>query len=252
LDAATERGILVVNAPGRNSIAVAELTVGLMLSLARRIPQADAFIKTGRWDDPVGGYLGFRGVELAGKTAGIVGLGAIGRMVAQRLAAFDMRLAAHDPYIARDRLGGLPVELLPLDDVLARADYLLVHVPASEATMGMIGEAQLARMKRSACLINASAPGVVNEEALTAALQAHRIAGAALDVFEGQPLPESSPLPTLPNVVLTPHIGGSTLETIDRQSAMIAEDILLTVAGKRPVRLVNAAAWDRRRSPSTP
>jgi len=246
LDAATERGILVVNAPGRNSIAVAELTVGLVLSIARRIPQADAFIKAGRWDDPVSGYLGFRGVELAGKTAGIVGLGAIGRMVAQRLAAFDMRLIAHDPFIAHDRLGDLPVKLLPLNDVLTRADYLLIHAPANEATMGLIGQPQLARMKRSAYLINASAPGVVNEEALTEAFQSHRIAGAALDVFEGQPLPESSPLLALPNIVLTPHIGGATIETVERQSAMIAEDILLTLAGKRPVRLVNQNAWEKR------
>ncbi len=246
VEAASKRGILVVNAPGRNAVAVAELTVGLMLALARHIPQADRYVKSGQWNDPVGGYLHYRGAELAGKTAGIIGLGAIGRMVARRLAAMDMRLMAHDPYVTPDQLGGLQAALAGLDDLLAQADFVLVHVPASESTMGMLGAAQLARMKPTACLVNASAPGVVQEEALARALGERRIAGAALDVFEGHPLPESSPLRALDNVVLTPHIGGSTQETIERQSAMMAEDILLVLAGEPPKRLVNPQAWQAR------
>jgi phosphoglycerate dehydrogenase-like enzyme len=167
-------------------------------------------------------------------------------MVARRLAAMEMRLMAHDPYVTRDRLGGLPVTLAGLDDLLAQADFVPVHVPASESTMGMLGAAQLARMKPTAYLVNASAPGVVQEEALAKALAERRIAGAALDVFEGHPLPESSPLRALDNVVLTPHIGGSTRETIERQSAMMAEDILLVLQGKPPKRLVNPQAWQVR------
>ncbi len=244
VEAATRRGILVVNAPGRNAVAVAELTLGLMLALARRIPQADRYVKSGAWSDPVGGYLAYRGTELHGKTVGIVGLGAIGRMVAQRLAAMGMRLLATDPYVEPTQLGGLPVELTSLDELLGRSDFVLVHAPANESTMGMIGGPQLQRMKPSAYLVNASAPGVVAEEALAGALASKRIAGAALDVFEGHPLPESSPLRMLENLVLTPHIGGATDETVERQSAMMTEAILLALEGQRPKRLVNPKAWE--------
>jgi len=241
IDAATKHGVLVVNVPGRNSLAVAEHTIGLMLGLARRIPQADAFIKGGAWEDPVGGYRNFRGTELAGKIAGIVGLGAIGRLVAKRLAAMEMRLLAFDPYLDARLASSLGIHLTTLDDLLSRSDYVLVHAPANEATMGLIGEGQLKRMKASAYLINPSAPGVVDEAALIAALQAGRIAGAALDVFEGHPLQENSPLRQMSNVVLTPHIGGATEETVERQSEMIAEDILLVAQGRQPKRLVNPA-----------
>ena len=247
VDAATERGILVVNVPGRNAIAVAELTLGVMLALARRIPQADVYVKAGRWEDPVSGYREFRGGELHGKQAGIVGLGAIGRMVAERLRALGMTVVAHDPYLSPEAAASLGVEMADLNEVLARSDYLLLHVPADESTIGMIAKAELASMKPTAYLINTSAPGVVAEDDLIEALASRVIAGAALDVFEGQPLPESSPLRRMDNVVLTPHIGGSTRETIARQSAMIAEDIGRAPRGQRPVRLVNPDAWAARR-----
>ena len=243
LNAATQRGILVVNAPGRNAIAVAELTIGLMLGLARPIAAAHRHIVEQRWQDPVAGYTHFRGEELAGKTAGIIGLGAIGRLVAQRLRAFDMRVIAHDPFVSTEQAAQNGVSLTDLDRLLADSDYLLIHAAATEATMGLIGETQMARMKPTARLINTSAAGVVDEQALIAALTAHRIAGAALDVFEGQPLPESSPFLRMDNVLLTPHIGGATAETVQRQSAMISDDILLALDGKQPRRLVNAAAW---------
>lgn len=248
VEAATRRGILVVNAPGRNSIAVAEHTLGLMLALARRIPQADRYVKSGAWTDPVGGYRAFRGAELAAKTAGIIGLGTIGRLVAQRLAALGMRLIACDPYVTPDRLDNLPVALMGLPDLLKQSDFVLVHVPANETTMGMIGRAQLLAMKPTAYLVNVSAAGVVSEEALVEALEVRRIAGAALDVFEGHPLPESSRLRTLENVILTPHIGGSTDETVARQSAMMVEDILLLLDGQPPKRLVNPRAWQARQA----
>ncbi|MEE9284565.1 MAG: NAD(P)-dependent oxidoreductase, partial [Dehalococcoidia bacterium] len=135
VDAATQRGVLVVNAPGRNAVAVAEMTLGMMLALARRIPQADCYVKSGRWADPVSGYQTFRGTELAGKTAGIVGLGAIGRLVAQRLAAMGMRLLAHDPYLTPETTEGLGVTLQSLEDLLAQSDYVVVHAPANDETM---------------------------------------------------------------------------------------------------------------------
>ncbi len=241
VDSATARGVLVVNAPGRNSVAVAEMTVGMMLSLARRIPQADAYVKGGGWDDPVSGYRRFRGTEIAGKTAGVVGLGAIGRLVAKRLAGMEMRLLAYDPFLDARLAASLGIQLTTLDDLLARADYVLVHAPANDHTMGMIGATELKRMKPSAYLINPSAPGVVDEAALIQALQSKQLAGAALDVFDGHPLPEHSPLRGLENVVLTPHIGGATEETVERQSEMVAEDILLVLQGKAPKRLVNPA-----------
>ena len=245
LDAATQRGILVVNAPGRNALAVAELTVGFMLGLARPIVAAHRHIAEGRWEDPVAGNTQFRGTELAGKTAGIVGLGAIGRLVAQRLRSFDMRVIAHDPFVSAARAAESGVTLAELDLLLAESDYVLIHAAATEATLGLIGEAQIGRMKPVARLINTSAAGVVDEQALIAALVARHIAGAALDVFEGQPLPESSPLLRLDNVLLTPHMGGATAETVTRQSAMISDDILLALDGKPPHHLVNTAAWQK-------
>lgn len=248
VDAATDRGILVVNAPGRNAVAVAEMTVGLMLALAHRIADADAYVKAGRWDDPIGGYQAFRGTELAGKTAGIVGLGAIGRLVARRLLAMEMRLCAHDPFLEPERIQEIGATPVSLEDLLAQSDYVLVHATANEETMGMIAGPQLAAMKSTAYLVNSSAAGVVDEAALIEALEQGSIAGAALDVFEGHPLPESSRLRLFQNVILTPHIGGATDETVERQSAMIAEDVLLAVQGRRPVRLVNPEAWERRQS----
>lgn len=243
---ATRRGVLVVNAPGRNSVAVAELTIGLVLDLARGISRANGYVKSGRWSDPVGAYAAFRGSELAGKTAGIIGLGAIGRLVARRLQGLDMRVVAADPYVGPEQAAGIGVGLTDLDLLLANSDYVLVHAPALPATMGMIGQRQLGRMKPTAFLVNTSAAGVVDEQALIAALSTGRIAGAALDVFDGQPLPSSSKLLTLENVILTPHIGGATEETIERHSRMIADDILLLLDGHRPRNLVNAQAWERR------
>ncbi len=247
LAAATERGVLVVNAPGRNAVAVAELTVALLLGLARRIPQAHQYIVSGRWQDPVEAYHTFRGTELGGKTAGIIGLGAIGQMVAKRLQAFEMTMVAADPYLAPDRARSLGVELVPMERLLQEADYVLVHTPSISSTMGLVGREQLALMKPGAYLVNTAAPGVVNEEALVEALEQRRIGAPALDVFDGQPLPPSSKLLSLDNVLMTPHIGGATGETIERHSRMIADDILSLVEGKCPRNLVNPEAWELRR-----
>ena len=248
VDAATERGILVVNTPGRNAHAVAELTVGTMLALARHIPDAHHHVKEGRWSDPVEAYDVFQGTELAGKTAGIIGLGAIGKLVARRLQAMEMAVIATDPYVTTEEAGALDVTLKDLDRLLVESDYVLVHAPALPDTLGMIGQQQLAMMKPTAYLVNTSAPGVVEEQALVETLEREGIAGAALDVFDGQPLPSSSKLLTLDRVVLTPHIGGATKETVQRHSKMITDDLLLVLEGKRPNRLVNPEAWPKRRS----
>ena len=250
VEAASERGILVVNAPGRNATAVAELTVGMMLGLAHHIPPAHRYVREGQWSDPVDAYEEFRGIELAGKTAGIIGLGAIGRLVASRLQALEMTVIASDPYVTKQDAEALNIALVEPDWLLAESDWVLVHAPALPATLGLVGKEQIDRMKRTAFLVNTSAAGVVDEEALTEALKGERIAGAALDVFDGQPLPSSSKLLGLDNVLLTPHIGGATVETIQRYSRMIADDLLLFLDGKRPQRLVNPDAWERRARPA--
>ncbi len=243
IDSATANGVVVTNTPARNAVAVAELTVGLFLSLARRIPEAHNMVQSRKWDDPVTPYIKLRGSELAGKTAGLIGLGAIGRMVAKRLIAMDMKLLAYDPFLKSAMAAGLGVELVDLDTLLAKSDFVSVHVPGDSGTSGMIAGPQLVRMRRSSYLINTSAAGVVDEDALVKALGEKRIAGAALDVFAGQPLPPTSPLLDLDNVVLTPHIGGATRETVQRYSQMISEDLMLFLEGQRPIRLANPEVW---------
>lgn len=251
VDAATRLGILVANTPGRNAIAVAELTLGMLLSLARSIPAAHDYVRGGQWDDPTGAYEIFRGTELAGKTAGIIGFGAIGRLVAKRLLTMDMRLLVFDPFLERGVCESLGAEPVSLETLLAASDYVLVHAPSTPSSLGMIGREQLVRMKPAAYLVNTSAPGVCDEAALIEALTVRRIAGAALDVFDGQPLPPSSKLLALDNVILTPHIGGATIETIQRYSKMIVEDIESVEANRPPRRLVNPAAWIHRRLASS-
>lgn len=247
VEAATERGILVVNTPGRNAVAVAELTLGLMLDISRRISRADNWVRGRQWQDPAAGYRDFQGSEVYGKTVGLIGLGAIARLVAERLRGFGTRIIAADPFVNPGVASQLGLSLLTQDTLLRQSDYVLVHVPANDQTYGMIGAEALATMKPTAFLINVSAAGVVDEDALTKALQERKISGAALDVFAGHPLPESSPLLNLDNTILTPHIGGATMETIERQSEMIVADILHVEANVAPARLVNPESWERRR-----
>ncbi len=240
VEAATRHGVLVVNTPSRNAGAVAELSLGLMLSLARRIPEAHQYVTGGRWLDPVEPYLSMRGVELAGKVVGIIGLGAIGRRLATICLAVGMECLAHDPYAEAVPEG---VTSLGLDDLLAGSDFVAVHAPLTPETEGLLDSRRLALMKPSSYLVNLSEHAIVVEEALVEALRSGRIAGAALDVFETHPIAPNSPLLSLDNVVLTPHIGGATKETIERHSRMIGDDIRRFVAGRRPERLVNPEAW---------
>ncbi|MBI4337809.1 MAG: 3-phosphoglycerate dehydrogenase [Chloroflexi bacterium] len=243
LEAATQRGVLVVNSPGRNAQGVAELALGLMLALARRIPQLHSYVTGGRWQDPVEPYISLRGVELAGKTLGVVGLGAIGRRVARLGRALGMKVLAYDPYVAPPR-GILGVDL---DALLRQSDFVTLHAPETPQTRGMLNAPALALMKPGAYLINTAGAALVEAEALAEALQSGRLSGAAFDVFETAPLPPTSPLLKLNNVVLTPHIGGATDGTGERYSRMVAEDILRFLDGKRPRRLVNPEAWRGRR-----
>ena len=242
VDAATRHGVVVVNTHGRTSQAVAEHVLGLMLALARRIPEAHAYTSGGRWQDPTAPYREMRGVELAGRTVGIVGLGAIGHRLAEIARAIGMKVVGHDPYApAPDG-----VEPLALDDLLQRADFVSLHVPPTEGAAGLLDERRIGMMKQTAYLINTASPAAVDEPALVEALRSGAIAGAAIDVFESHPVPPSNPLLGLDNVVLTPHIGGATEETVRRQSVMITGDIRRWMQGKRPKRLANPEVWDRR------
>ena len=204
--AASARGVLVVNAPGANSISVAEHTCALMLSLARAVPAADRAMKDGKWEKKK-----FLGSELRGKTLGIAGLGRIGQEVARRARAFGMRVVAHDPFIAEDVAAGMGVELRSLDDVCREADYLTLHLPSTPETRHMINETRLARMKPGVRVINTARGDLIDEKALARAIEAGTVAGAALDVFEKEP-PADWALARLPQVVATPHIAASTEE----------------------------------------
>ncbi|MCH7605649.1 MAG: 3-phosphoglycerate dehydrogenase [Chloroflexi bacterium] len=252
LEAATSHGVLVVNTPGRNAQAVAELALGLMLALSRRIPYLDSYVKQGRWVNPVDPYLStdMRGAELGGKTLGIVGLGRVGSRVARLARAFDMRVMAYDPYlVTRGAVEEASPPANPFDmvsslpELAAHADYISIHVPESPDTRGLIDRAVLSAMKPNCRIVNTSSYQAVEEGALVDVLREGRLAGAAFDVFQTHPIPPNSPLLSLDNVILTPHIGGATQETINRHSEMIVEDINRFLTGLRPLRLVNAEVW---------
>jgi len=218
--AASERGVAVFNAPGGNTIAAAELTVALLIAVARKIPAAEASLRGGKWD-----RAGFKGVELLGKTLGLIGAGRIGGEVALRCQAFGMGVVVYDPYLSEERADELGVQLVTLGEVLDLGDFISIHVPLTEETRGICGADALERMKPTAFVVNASRGGVVDEVALAAALHKGHIAGAALDVFEEEPLPVDSPLREAPNLVLTPHLGASTAEAQEGVATEVAEKI---------------------------
>lgn len=247
LEAATAHGVVVVNTPARNAQAVAELTLGLILSLARRIPQADSYVKTARWQDPVEPYIAMTGWELRGKTLGIVGLGAIGQRVARTARALGMNVVAYDPYVGSPGSRKAGATLVALLELLSQADVVTLHTPDTPETQGLIGPKELARMKREAYLVSMGSPHSVEPNALAAALREGRLAGAAFDVHESHPIPPTSPFFSLDNVILTPHIGGATRETVERHSRMVWEDIQRFLAGRRPRHLVNKGVWRHRR-----
>lgn len=237
VEAATERGVAVLNAPSGNTISAAELAFALLLASVRKLPAADRSMKAGEWDRK-----SFNGSELYGKVLGLVGAGRIGGEVAKRARAFGMRVLTYDPYLTPERAMDLEMELTSLTDVLTRADFVSLHVPLTEATSGLIGKAELGMMKKSAYLINAARGGIVDEMALHDALAARQIAGAALDVFEQEPLPADHPLRTLPNIVLTPHVGASTAEAQQNVAVEIAAAIRAALVDGDLTSAVNAPA----------
>jgi D-3-phosphoglycerate dehydrogenase / 2-oxoglutarate reductase len=237
VDAATRRGVMVVNAPNSIALANAEHTMAMLLALARNIPQADRDLRGGSWNRSR-----WEGVELHGKTLGVVGLGRVGVMVAQRGHAFGMRLAAYDPYVSDERGRQLGVQLVPaLEDLVATADFLTVHLPKTPETIGLIGRDVLAKAKPTLRIVNTARGGIVDEEALDEALRESRIAGAALDVFDEEPT-TASPLFELENVVVTPHLGASTAEAQDKAGQTIAEQVVLALRGDFVPYAVNVAA----------
>jgi len=237
VEAATRRGVLVVNAPQSNIVSAAEHTMALLLAQARNVPQAHGALKAGRWERSR-----FQGVELLEKTLGLIGLGRVGTMVARRALAFGMRVVAFDPYVSRERAREVGVELVPnLEAVLVQADFVSIHLPRSKETEGMIGERELALMKDGARLVNTSRGGIVDERALVSAIRDGRIAGAALDVFAQEPPPASNPLLVFDQVVVTPHLGASTVEAQDKAGVSIAEMVRLALRGEFVPNAVNVS-----------
>lgn len=243
VEAATRHGVLVVNTPARNAVAVAELTVALMLSLARHIPAAHSLVQSGGWLDPAGPYISLRGLELAGKAAGIIGLGKVGREVARRLGAFDMTVLVSDPYVAPDDVAEVGARRVDLEELLRESDFVTIHSPLSPQTTGLIAADEIALMKPTAYLVNTASWEIVDEQALLGALQRRRIAGAAFDVYQTHPVSPRSPFLRLDNVILTPHIGGATDGTVERYSRIMTEEIERFIQGKRPQNLLNPEAW---------
>jgi D-3-phosphoglycerate dehydrogenase len=223
--AATERGVMVVNAPQSNIVSAAEHTMALLLAQARNVPQAHAALVAGRWERTT-----WEGVELADKTLGIVGLGRIGKLVADRAKAFQMRLVAFDPFVSAERAKQMGVELLPLDQVVAEADFLTIHLPKTKDTAGLIDRDLLLKAKPTLRVVNVARGGIVVESDLAECIRDGVIAGAALDVFDTEPTTES-PLFELPSVVVTPHLGASTREAQDKAGDAIADMVQLALAG---------------------
>lgn len=226
--AAIVRGVTVVNSPLAASVAVAEHTLGLMLALARNIPIADALMKQGKWEKNA-----FVGSELFGKTLGLLGIGRIGAEVAKRAEAFGMTVLAYDPYLTAEEIRARRAVPAAFDEVIAKSDYLSLHLPLTEETRGLIGLEQFAMMKKGARLICAARGGVIDEDALRVALDSGALAGAALDVFASEPpLPES--IAAHPKVIATPHVGAQTTEAQASAGLMIAEEVLAVLQGQGP------------------
>ena len=234
VQAATEKGVVVVNAPTGNVISAAEHTVALILALARHIPDANASLKAGKWERKR-----FMGLEVRGKTLGILGLGQVGSEVARRARGLEMRVLAHDPFVPEERARSLGVELVPFEELLRESDFLTVHTTLTEGTHHIVGEEQLRQMKPSARIINTARGGIVDEAALDTALKEDRLAGAALDVFEEEPL-TSHPLFGNERIVVTPHLGASTAEAQERVAVDVAEQIIAVLKGEPAQYAVNA------------
>lgn len=229
---ATAAGIPVLRAPGRNADGVAELTVALLFAVNNRLLLADRETRAGQaFKDGTIPYQRHRRWELAGRTAGLVGLGAVGRAVKWRLEGLGMRVLAHDPYVAEG--------VVPLPDLLARSDVVSVHAPPTPETQGMIGAEEIAAMRDGVIFVNTARASVHDTDALVSALRSGKVAGAGLDHFEGEVLATDHPLALMDNVVLTPHIGGATFDTEERHARLVADGLVELLAGRRPANIVN-------------
>lgn len=224
VEAATARGVLVVNAPTSNIHSAAEHALALLLAAARQITAADASLRAHEWKRS-----SFTGTEIFGKTVGIVGLGRIGQLVAQRLAAFGAHLIAYDPYVSPARAAQLGIELLSLDELLARSDFISVHLPKTPETLGLIDKEALAKTRPGVIIVNAARGGLVDEMALAEAVRSGHVRAAGIDVFAKEPCTDS-PLFELPQIVVTPHLGASTAEAQDRAGTDVAESVRLALA----------------------
>ena len=261
ISAAADRGIPVLYAPGRNAVSVAEFTVGLMIDVARNISHSHHLLQTGTYTgepraDTTGGgeredvtwgsgkgspYVELKGSELADKTVGIVGFGAIGRAVTDRVRGFGVEMLAMDPYVPADEMPE-DVEKADLDDLCARSDFVTVHVPVTDATRGLVGRAEFEAMKDSAFFINTARGAIIDQDALVEHLQANELGGAALDVYDREPLPEDHVLLELDRVVTTPHLAGAAREVIDRHSEMLVDDIAAILDGREPDHVADTGA----------
>ncbi|MBO3803546.1 MAG: hydroxyacid dehydrogenase, partial [Candidatus Brockarchaeota archaeon] len=240
LDAATERGIVVTYTPGANAVSVAEHAFALLLALVRKVTSADRSVREGE-----GKGQEFEGVELAGKTMGVIGLGAIGSRVAKRAIAFEMRVVAHDPYVDPEKASSLGVELVDLDTLLRRSDVVSLHAALTERTKHLISRREIGLLKPTAVIVNAARGRLIDEEALVQALKEKRILGAALDVFQEEPLPPGHPFLKEPNVVLTPHIAAFTKEALSRGDKIVAEDLATVIRGGRPNYVANPSVFTK-------
>jgi D-3-phosphoglycerate dehydrogenase len=234
--AATAKGVLVVNAPTSNIVSAAEHAVALPLAVARRVPQASGSLKAGEWKRST-----FTGVEVTDKTMGIVGLGRIGVLVAQRMSAFGVRLLAYDPYVPAARAAQIGVRLVPLDELLRESDFISIHLPKTPETVGLIGERELALCKPGVIIVNAARGGLLDEHALAQALKEGRVGGAGLDVYATEPCTDS-PLFAYENVVATPHLGASTVEAQDKAGLAVARSVKLALQGEFVPDAVNVQA----------
>jgi D-3-phosphoglycerate dehydrogenase len=240
VDAATQRGIVVMNTPGGNTVSTAEHAFSLLVSVARKIPQADASVKSGQWDRK-----SFQGVELNGKTLAILGMGRIGTEVAKRALAFGMRVLAYDPYLSESRARTLQVELVDkLEQALPEADFVTMHMPLTDETRHMLDARRLALLKKGARIVNCARGGLIDEAALAAALASGQVAGAAIDVFELEPPDPANPLRQAPNIVFTPHLGASTAEAQESVGIEIAHTIRAALLEGTINNAVNAPSVD--------
>ncbi len=235
--AATQKGIVVMNAAAGNSVTTAEHTISLLMSLARKIPQAHSKLKGGKWDKK-----SFIGTELAGKTLGVIGLGNIGKIVASRAIGLAMKVVAYDPFISKEIASKASIELGTLDEVFQRADFITVHTPMTDETRSIIGQPAFAKMKDGVRIINCARGGLVDEQALYDAIKSGKVAGAALDVFVQEPLPQDHPLLALDEVIVTPHLGASTNEAQDAVSVTISEQVANYLLNGAIVGAVNVPA----------